>query len=228
MMRTPDGHGRLELSRFLTPPTVADHRNAPVNARGYLRVMFAVDDIDETLERLRKRGAQLVGEVVQVIGAGEHPISAPTDCMSRRGPNMAFRIEAREAADAVRFVFDILHDLRSSGLGASVNLIRVLTVPLTPRVCAPPCSDGNFMWPLGAFSFTEPSMIVPPPSVNSACIMVLPGPVCTACFSNPKARHSHTMASGALRIMHPGDNSAAGSCLVRHAHSIAANLANVL
>ena len=65
MMRTPDGHGRLELCRFLTPPAVADHRNAPVNALGYLRVMFAVDDIDETLERLRKRGAQLVGEVVQ-------------------------------------------------------------------------------------------------------------------------------------------------------------------
>ncbi len=65
MMRTPDGHGRLELSRFLTPPVVADHRNAPVNALGYLRVMFAVDDIDETLERLRKRGAQLVGEVVR-------------------------------------------------------------------------------------------------------------------------------------------------------------------
>lgn len=65
MMRTPDGHGRLELSRFLTPPAVADHGNAPVNALGYLRVMFAVDDIDETLERLRTRGAQLVGEVVQ-------------------------------------------------------------------------------------------------------------------------------------------------------------------
>jgi len=65
MMRTPDGHGRLELSRFLTPPVVADHRDAPVNALGYLRVMFTVDDIDETLERLRKRGAQLVGEVVQ-------------------------------------------------------------------------------------------------------------------------------------------------------------------
>src|SRR5262245_39995568 len=65
MMRTPDGQGRLELSHFLTPPAVADHRNAPVNALGYLRVMFAVDDIDETLERLRKRGAQLVGEVVQ-------------------------------------------------------------------------------------------------------------------------------------------------------------------
>jgi catechol 2,3-dioxygenase-like lactoylglutathione lyase family enzyme len=65
MMRTPGGHGRLELSRFLTPPAIADHRNAPVNALGYLRVMFAVDDIDETLERLRDRGAQLVGEVVQ-------------------------------------------------------------------------------------------------------------------------------------------------------------------
>jgi catechol 2,3-dioxygenase-like lactoylglutathione lyase family enzyme len=65
MMRTPDGHSRLEISRFLTPPAVADHRNAPVNALGYLRIMFAVDDIDETLARLRKRGAQLVGEVVQ-------------------------------------------------------------------------------------------------------------------------------------------------------------------
>src|SRR2546430_14881253 len=65
MMRTPDGHSRLELSRFLAPPVVGDHRNAPVNAFGYLRVMFAVDDIDETLARLRKRGAQLVGEVVQ-------------------------------------------------------------------------------------------------------------------------------------------------------------------
>ena len=65
MMRTPDGHSRLELSRFITPPTVADHRNAPVNALGYLRVMFTVDDIDETLARLRQRGAQLVGEVVQ-------------------------------------------------------------------------------------------------------------------------------------------------------------------
>src|SRR5213082_2836258 len=65
MMVTPDGHSRLELSRFLTPPAVADHRNAPVNALGYLRVMFAVDDIDEMLARLGKRGAQLVGEVVQ-------------------------------------------------------------------------------------------------------------------------------------------------------------------
>lgn len=65
MMVTPDGHGRLEISRFLAPPVVADHRNAPVNALGYLRIMFAVDDIDETLNRLIKRGAQLVGEVVQ-------------------------------------------------------------------------------------------------------------------------------------------------------------------
>jgi predicted enzyme related to lactoylglutathione lyase len=65
MMRTRDGHGRLEFSRFLTPPAVEDHRTAPVNALGYLGVMFAVDDIDETLEKLRKRGAELVGEVVQ-------------------------------------------------------------------------------------------------------------------------------------------------------------------
>ena len=66
MMRTPDGHSRIELSRFLAPPVVADHRNAPVNALGYLRVMFAVDDIDETLARLREHGAQLVSnEVVQ-------------------------------------------------------------------------------------------------------------------------------------------------------------------
>ena len=66
MMRTPDGHGRLELSRFLSPPVVADHRSAPVNALGYLRVMFAVDDLDETLVRLRGHGAELVSsEVVQ-------------------------------------------------------------------------------------------------------------------------------------------------------------------
>jgi catechol 2,3-dioxygenase-like lactoylglutathione lyase family enzyme len=66
MMRTPDGHSRLELSRFLAPPTASDHRNAPVNALGYLRVMFAVDDIDETLARLCKLGAELVStEVVQ-------------------------------------------------------------------------------------------------------------------------------------------------------------------
>ena len=65
MMRTPDGHSRLELSQFLTPPTVADHRNAPVNALGYLRIMFAVEDIDDTLARLRTHGAELVGELAQ-------------------------------------------------------------------------------------------------------------------------------------------------------------------
>ena len=66
MMRTPDGHGKLELSRFLAPDVVADHRNAPVNALGYLRVMFEVDDIDDTLSRLDNHGAELVStEVVQ-------------------------------------------------------------------------------------------------------------------------------------------------------------------
>lgn len=65
MMVTPDGHSRLEISRFLTPPTIADHRTAPVNALGYLRVMFAVEDLDELLTRLFKLGAQLVDEVVQ-------------------------------------------------------------------------------------------------------------------------------------------------------------------
>jgi catechol 2,3-dioxygenase-like lactoylglutathione lyase family enzyme len=65
MMVTPDGHSRLEISQFLSPPAAADHRNAPVNALGYLRVMFTVDNIDETLAKLLKRGAQLVGEVVQ-------------------------------------------------------------------------------------------------------------------------------------------------------------------
>ena len=65
MMVTPDGHNRLELSRFLTPPTISDHRTAPVNALGYLRVMFTVEDIDEMVSRLTKYGAQLVGEVVQ-------------------------------------------------------------------------------------------------------------------------------------------------------------------
>jgi len=65
MMVTPDGHSRLELSRFLTPPTISDHRAAPVNSLGYLRVMFAVEDIDEMVSRLTKHGAQLVGEVIQ-------------------------------------------------------------------------------------------------------------------------------------------------------------------
>lgn len=65
MMRTPDGHSRIELSRFVAPRAVADHRSAPVNALGYLRVMFTVEDIDYTLTRLEKRGATLVGEVTQ-------------------------------------------------------------------------------------------------------------------------------------------------------------------
>ncbi len=65
MMRTPDGHSRLELSQFLAPAVVADHRDAPVNALGYLRVMFAVDDLDDTLARLRKHGVQIVDEVVR-------------------------------------------------------------------------------------------------------------------------------------------------------------------
>ena len=64
MLRTPDGHGRLELSRFLEPATVSDHRDAPVNALGYLRVMFAVDDLDDTLDRLGRHGAQLVSSEV--------------------------------------------------------------------------------------------------------------------------------------------------------------------
>jgi catechol 2,3-dioxygenase-like lactoylglutathione lyase family enzyme len=77
MMVTPDGHSRLEISRFLIPPAVADHRNAPINALGYLRVMFTVDDIDETLARFRKRGAQPAGEVVQYDEAfGVHYIAS--------------------------------------------------------------------------------------------------------------------------------------------------------
>lgn len=82
MMRTPDGHSRLELSRFLTPPVVDDHRNAPVNTLGYLRVMFAVDDIDDTLARLAKHGARLVSsEVVQIrrrLSALLHPRAGRT------------------------------------------------------------------------------------------------------------------------------------------------------
>jgi catechol 2,3-dioxygenase-like lactoylglutathione lyase family enzyme len=64
-MVTPDGHSRLELSRFITPPAVADHRNAPVNALGYLRTMFTVEDIDDTVSRLQEYGAELVGEIVR-------------------------------------------------------------------------------------------------------------------------------------------------------------------
>ena len=76
MMATPDGKSRLELSRFLAPAVVADHRNAPVNTLGYLRAMFTVSDINDTLTRLRKHGAQLVGEVVQYLSLIH--ISEPT------------------------------------------------------------------------------------------------------------------------------------------------------
>ena len=65
MMVTPDGNNRIELTRYLTPPVVSDHRTAPVNSLGYLRIMFTVSDIEETVSRLIKHGAQLVGEVVQ-------------------------------------------------------------------------------------------------------------------------------------------------------------------
>ena len=68
MMRTPDGNSRLELSKFLRPAVIADHRTAPVNALGYLRVMFAVEDLHETLDQLRSHGAELVGEVVDYKG----------------------------------------------------------------------------------------------------------------------------------------------------------------
>jgi len=69
MLRTPDGNSRIELSRFIAPPVAADHRRAPVNALGYLRVMFTVEDIDDTLARLGKLGAEVVGEVVQYLDA---------------------------------------------------------------------------------------------------------------------------------------------------------------
>lgn len=69
MMRTPNGHSRIELSRFLAPKVIADHRAAPVNSLGYLRVMLAVDDIDDTLARLGTMGAEVVGEVVQYENA---------------------------------------------------------------------------------------------------------------------------------------------------------------
>ena len=64
MMVTPDGHSRLEISRFISPQTITDHRTAPVNSLGYLRIMFRVDNLDELLSRLTKRGATIVGEVV--------------------------------------------------------------------------------------------------------------------------------------------------------------------
>lgn len=69
MMVTPDGHSRLELSRFITPPIQSNHRTAPVNALGYLRVMFRVNNLDELVSRLIRQGAQLAGEVVQYENA---------------------------------------------------------------------------------------------------------------------------------------------------------------
>ena len=104
MMRTPDGHGRLELSRFLTPPAVADHRNAPVNALGYLRVMFAVDDIDETLKRLRKRGAQLVGEVVRYKTRIGSATSAALKGFSSDSPNNSAERRHHNAVRCIRLV----------------------------------------------------------------------------------------------------------------------------
>src|SRR5207248_464455 len=100
MMRTPDGHSRLEISRFLRPPAVDDHRNAPVNALGYLRVMFAVDDIDETLARLRTHGAQLVGsEVVQYEDAYRSATSgAPEDFSSGSPKNSAERRQSSKSS----------------------------------------------------------------------------------------------------------------------------------
>src|SRR5580698_6300654 len=85
MMRTPDGHGRLELSRFLTPPIVADHRNAAVNALGYLRVMFAVDNIDEMPDRIRKRGAQLVVRCTDAVQAFTMRLKMQANCLPRAG-----------------------------------------------------------------------------------------------------------------------------------------------
>ena len=102
MMRTPDGHGRLELSRFLAPQVVADHRNAPVNALGYLRVMFAVDDIDDTLDRLAKHGAQLVsmsGPVRERVPALLHPRARRHPHRAR--PRAQLSLE-RDAADRLR------------------------------------------------------------------------------------------------------------------------------
>jgi catechol 2,3-dioxygenase-like lactoylglutathione lyase family enzyme len=105
MMRTPDGHGRIELSRFVEPDVIADHRDAPVNALGYLRVMFTVDEIDDTLTRLRDLGAQLVDEVVQyedayrlcyIRGPEGILIGLAEEIASRLGRDAPHRTEARQ------------------------------------------------------------------------------------------------------------------------------------
>lgn len=97
MMVTPDGHSRLELSRFLTPATVSDHRTAPVNSLGYLRVMFTVEDLDEMVSRLIAHGAQLVGEVVQyensyrlcyIRGTEGHLIGLAEELGNKRASNV--------------------------------------------------------------------------------------------------------------------------------------------
>ena len=124
MMRTPDGHSRLELSRFLTPPAVADHRNAPVNALGYLRVMFAVDDIDETLERLRKRGAQLVGEVVQYKTSFGCATSAGLKGFSSDSPRNSARNKPKETANSAH---------RQPPFTAPLSLKTKPLTPSTPR-----------------------------------------------------------------------------------------------
>jgi catechol 2,3-dioxygenase-like lactoylglutathione lyase family enzyme len=95
MMRTPDGHSRLELSRFLAPPVVADHRSAPVKALGYLCVMFAVEDIDDTLVRLGKRGAKLVGEVAQNTCIGSATSEVPKEFSSGSPNNSGSRLPKR-------------------------------------------------------------------------------------------------------------------------------------
>ena len=98
-MRTPDGHSRLELSRFLKPAVVADRRIAPVNALGYLRVMFAVDDIDNTLERLRKRKTQLVGEVVRYKDAYGSVTSAALRVFSSDSPKNSAEFRTNESGE---------------------------------------------------------------------------------------------------------------------------------
>ncbi len=95
MLVTPDGHSRLELSRFLTPAVVADHRRAPVNALGYLRVMFTVDDIDETIARLRKRGAELVAWSSTKTRIGSATSGAPKEFSSGSPSNSTGRLPER-------------------------------------------------------------------------------------------------------------------------------------
>jgi catechol 2,3-dioxygenase-like lactoylglutathione lyase family enzyme len=132
MMRTPDGCSRLELSRFLAPPVVADHRRAPVNALGYLRVMFTVEDIDDTLARPGTRGAQLVGEVVQyenmyrlcyIRGPEEFSSGSPNSLGSRLPERIPWDVSVEHRADEA-----------GAGDGAS-RLTSVLGGPDAVRQC---------------------------------------------------------------------------------------------